>query len=230
MKNKILHFALLIAVVAISACSEEDDYKKYLEGGEIYYPGKIVGTRVYSGNDRVRLTGVFLSDPKVTQCLVYWNVRKDSVIYPVVRDDLFGQLDEILPVDEGIYNFEFITMDDEGNRSLVVNSIGYSYGDVYISQLKNRVIKDTTYSSSAKTLTIDWAGTDLTTGAFETEVLYTKNDGSTQSVKIPISLAVNETSTKLEDYSRVGFKYRTFFKPDSLCIDTFYTDFIDTSK
>jgi hypothetical protein len=230
MKKRKIFQLILIALVLNSACSEEDDYKKYLEGGEIYYPGKIVNTNVYSGHERVRLTGLFVSDPKVTQCLVYWNVRKDSVIFPVSRENLFDSLDEVISVPEGIHNFEFITMDDDGHRSLVVNKTGYSYGEKYIAQLINRVIKDTLYSAANKSLTINWASTDLTTGAFETEVIYTTNSGSIESVKVPVSITSNETSTKLPDYSRQGFKYRTFFKPDTLCIDTFYTDFIDTSK
>ncbi len=33
---------LVCSLVLVSAgCTEEDDYKKFLEGGEIYYPGRI---------------------------------------------------------------------------------------------------------------------------------------------------------------------------------------------
>lgn len=204
------------------SCSEEDEYKKFLEGGEIYYPGKISSAFVQSGNERVRLLGLFLSDPKVTQCLVYWNIRQDSVVIPVVRQNIVDTLDYIIEdVSEGIHNFEFITMDENGNRSVVVNVTGQSYGEKFKNQLLNRPIKEHTYNSGTSTLVIDWASMDLSTGAYETEVQY--NIGSNAQL---LRVSIDSDQTEILDYDGTGYKYRTFFRPDEFCMDFFFTEFV----
>lgn len=229
MKN--FYNLLIIAGISfgtlLSSCTKEDDYTKYLEGGEIYYPGKIVNAQVFSGKNRVKLYGLFLSDPKVTECVVYWNIRQDSIIIPVIRQNIVDTLDFVLdPVVEGIHNFEFITKDSKGNRSVVVNSTGYSYGDKYLAQLSNRPIVSHVYDKNKKTMTINWASMDLTTGAYQTEVQYTTADNNGMQVLVPFDKSsVEKQTTILENYPGVNFKYRTHFKPDSLSIDIFYTDF-----
>lgn len=212
---------IILFFIIITGCSKEDDYTKFLEGGEIYYPGKIEGVQVYTGKERVKLFGLFISDPKVTHCLVYWNVRNDSLVFSVSRENLIDSLSEIIELEEGIHNFEFITMDQYGNRSIVVNRTGQSYGAQFEAQLINRPITDTSYVAETQHLTIDWGSMDLSTGAYETEVQYNIGSNS-KSWREPI----DSVQTIISDYDGSGFKYRTFFRPDPDCLDVFWTDFV----
>ncbi len=220
-------FWLVIGIWALisAGCSDEDDYTKYLEGGEIYYPGKIENAVVLAGKERVLLYGLFVSDPKVTQCAVYWNIGQDSVIFPVVRDNFIDTLNEIITVEEGIHNFEFYTMDDEGNRSVVVNATGQSFGSKYQDQLYNRPIIDTLYSDGDNQLEIQWGGIDLSTGAYQTEVQYNLGT-NTQSLRVDIA----DTLTTIDGYDGTGVKYRTFFRPTLSSIDQFWTEFVTLNQ
>lgn len=225
MKTSVL--SLVLGAILFSGCTKEDDYAKYLEGGEIYYPGKISNAFVLSGKNRVRFYGLFLSDPKVTQLLVYWNIRQDSVVIPVARVNIVDTLNYVLdPIEEGIHNFEFITMDSKGNKSVVVNATGTSYGDKYAAQLTNRPIQSHTYDATKKTMTIKWASMDLTTGAYQTEVQYTTADNNVKQILVPFDESnVSSQTTVLENFPAGSFKYRTHFRPDDFSIDIFFTAF-----
>ncbi len=57
--NKLIVLALLVVGLVIFSCSDEDEYLKYVEGGEISYTGKIDSLKVYPGLNRVRIEGLF---------------------------------------------------------------------------------------------------------------------------------------------------------------------------
>src|SRR5690554_6134543 len=104
-KRAKLAMAILCSFTVFASCSKWDDFKKYVEDGEISYVGKLDSVQVFSGKERVRLYGLFRADPKVEKVRVYWNDRKDSIDYSV---DVAGgdrYFDEILPVEEGIRSF-----------------------------------------------------------------------------------------------------------------------------
>jgi len=224
-KIKLMRLTTLFAVVSIfAACTKADDYKKYVAGGEISYPGKIDSVKISSGNNRVQLKALFLADPKVVLCKVFWNNFKDSLSIPVVKKNTVDSLTIFVPnVAEGLQSFTIYTYDKDGNRSIPVNKTGMSYGDRYKASLSNRGISVAQTGSDGVTK-IDWLGMDRLTGVFATEVQYTNNSNQTVTIKVPI----DATSTVLSNFkTSSSMKYRTLFLPDTSCVDTFKTDFVD---
>lgn len=226
--NKILtriSFLLALAVY-FGSCTKGDEYKKYFEGGETVYTGKIDSVIVYSGKERVYVTGLFMADPKIVKLKAFWNGRKDSIEVPIQRTTGVDTLKLMIPVVEGVHNFEFITFDAQGNKSLPVFKTGASYGARYISGLINRPVANAFISETEEGV-IEWGGMDLTSGVFGTQVKYQTTDNKEKSLIVPIDDSEN---TLPKDY-RIGteVKYRTLFLPDTLSIDTFYTEYASTN-
>ncbi|MBT2561789.1 DUF5013 domain-containing protein [Pedobacter sp. ISL-68] len=216
-----LAFMILLAG-AYLACTKADDYKKFTETGEISYTGKLDSVKVMSGNNRVYIRGLFLADPKVTQCKIFWNNKADSVVIPVKKKYPIDTLKYFVEnVKEGVQNFEIYTYDGVGNKSIPVYKTGRSYGQRYQSSLFNRPIESAFTDASGLTK-ITWQGMDRLTGVFATEVEYTNLSNVIKKIRAKI----DETTTSISDIKPgTTLRYRTLFLPDTVSIDTFSTAF-----
>ncbi|WP_182921561.1 DUF4998 domain-containing protein [Pedobacter planticolens] len=220
--NKELLFATLaiLLVGIISSCAKMDDYKKFTKGGEISYTGKLDSIKINSGRYRVLLNGLFLADPKVKKCVIYWNNKVDSLVLPVTRTDKVDTLKIFINnITEGVQNFVIYTYDAAGNKSIPVYKTGRVYGDRYQSTLSNRGI-NSAFTNESGVSTIEWGGMDRVSGVFATEMVYTDNANAEKTVRIPIDVN-NYTIPNFKEKGTI--KFRTLFLPDSLSVDTFYT-------
>lgn len=228
MKNiylKIVSLLIVFASVGFYSCSDGEDYLKYTEGGEISYTGKIDSLKIYPGRNRVKVEGLIISDPKVTEVRIYWNVKNDSIVVPVNRtagvDTISVEIDN-LP--ENVYNFEIRTFDKNNNKSIGVFESAEVYGDRYQNSLFNRPVLSNDLIKAKDSLSIKYASMDLTTGVIGTEIYYTSTDEKDKMIFVPID---NEYGV-IEDYKYAStYKYRTVFLPEKTAIDTFYTDFVN---
>ena len=93
----------------ILACTPMDDYKKFIGDGEISYTGRVDSVKIYSGEERVMVEGLLISDPKVCGCLIFWNNKMDSLDVPVERTEKVDTLRQIINLPENLYNFELYT-------------------------------------------------------------------------------------------------------------------------
>lgn len=216
-------FALLLAAVLYTACTKQDDFKKFIEGGEISYTGKLDSVKMFSGDNRVLLKGLFLADPKVVKCKIFWNNGQDSVVLPVVKKNAIDTLVySIQNVTEGFQNFKIYTFDKAGNKSVPVYANARSYGDRYKASLSNRPISSASADASTGKGIVSWLGMDRLTGVFATEVQYT----NTNNVIKKIRTKIDSTRTIIPDIKAgTDIQYRTLFLPDTLCVDTFATAF-----
>jgi hypothetical protein len=223
MKYTYRYPAMLLCMIAIllmtGACSKMDEYKeKYVSKGEITYTGKVDSIRMFSGKNRVKFKALLSPDPRVTHYRVYWGGRADSITFQVTQPG--GAIEQIIPnVPESEQTFEFITFDGQGNRSISAFKNATSYGSRYLESLLNRRIINSALNSNLQTA-ITLVGMDKATGVFNTEVRYLKTTGDSASCHVPLST----TDTFLVDHkygSEVNF--RTWYRPDTTCIDTFYT-------
>jgi hypothetical protein len=213
-------FLLSIFIVGIASCTKMDDFKKYAEGGEISYTGRVDSLKIRSGRNRVLVQGLFISDRKVTLCKIYWNSRQDSMIVPVKRDLAVDTLREYISnLFEGNYNFEVITYDDKMNPSIPVIKSGIKvYGANYAASLVNMPLSDV--SLDGTTATITWGGLDKTSGAVYMDIRYTNTAGEAARAK----RLTNSATAEILNYKyRTTFDYRTIYLPDTMAIDTFYT-------
>ncbi|MGN7783822.1 DUF4998 domain-containing protein [Niabella sp. 22666] len=215
-------FALMVCalIVVLPSCMKEDDYKKFTEGGEISYTGKLDSIKVFSGRNRVVIQGLLIADPKVTKCVIYWNNRADSAVIPVTRTENVDTLKvELKNMLEGVHNFTIYTYDNLGNQSVPTYKSGRAYGDRYISSLSNRPINNA-FTDEAGLTSIEWGVMDRLSGIFATDVTYTDASNEKKVLRVPVDSAL----TRLDNFKeKTDIQFRTMFIPDTLSIDTFYT-------
>ncbi|MFF5380638.1 DUF4998 domain-containing protein [Pedobacter suwonensis] len=202
-----------------------DDYKNiYQKNGPIIYPGKIDSLKAFAGKNRVMLTGLFTSDPKITKYTVYWNSRQDSIVVPVKRTKNVDTVKTIISnLPEGIASFEVRTSDTEGHISIPVNIAANVYGALYQSSLLNRGISDAAIQPDGSALII-WADVNKDAGVKFMHIRYADNNDKTHDTLVVSSPTA--MVTRLPNF-KIGksLSYRTAFLPEATAIDQFYTDY-----
>jgi hypothetical protein len=202
-----------------------DDYKKkYEPNGPIIYPGKLDSVQVFSGRNRVLLTGLFTSDPKIVKYRVYWNSKQDSIEKAVTRTsgvDTVKLLISGLP--EGVMSFEIRTYDNAGHISIPVNLAGNVYGSLYQSSLANRGIAKAELQNDGSAL-INWADVNADDGLISMRIKYT--DVTSKQHDTLITSVPTDLSTSLPKFKAgSSISYSTAFIPNKTAIDTFYVDY-----
>ncbi|MBT1707624.1 DUF5013 domain-containing protein [Fulvivirgaceae bacterium PWU5] len=215
MKNLKGIFVVALMVAAVVACTDMDDYLKYTGGKDLIYTGKVDSAHARAGRDRVVITGLLISDPKIVKLKVYWNTRQDSLIRDIERSAGVDSLAIPIALPEGRYNFELITYDAAGNSSVTVFSSGSSYGTTYQESLINRPIRAVEVTGINK-VRIQMYNSDET-AAF-TEVTYLNIDDERKVVRVRADL----DSAILPDIKLPStITYQTYYLPEVLAVDTF---------
>jgi hypothetical protein len=216
MKNINVVFLWVVAVLAVGAsCTDMDDYLKYTGGKELIYTGKVDSVHVLAGNNRVVITGLLISDPKITRLKMYWNTRQDSLAMDIERSAGVDSLSIPIQLAEGRYNFELITYDAAGNSSVTVFSSGSSYGTTYQESLINRPVKSAE-ATGGNNVKLEMYNADET--ALFTELTYTAVGDQEKTLRIPASVSI----VNLPDIKSASrFRYQTYYLPEKLAIDTF---------
>lgn len=220
--NKIYSILLIISVIGMFSCSGLDpmnEYESFLEGGEIIYSGKVDSVRVHSGKDRIQLSMLLMSDPKIKKVKVYWNNHTDSAEFPVMRTSGVDSLNLMLSeLEEGVYNFEIFTMDEDGNISVPVYASGKVYGDRYVENLLYTPLLEPRWYGYTDSALVEWGNRDIS--AIGDVIKYIDKTGTTQTMII----APETELTEIENYKPgTTIQYQTMYMPEPTAIDTFYT-------
>lgn len=220
-KNIIVKFMAIVGmlVCGIISCDQmTDNYQKYLEGGEIIYPGKADSIKTFPGKYRIELQWMIMSDQSVHSAIVYWNNKQHSKNVSITRTSGIDIVNVLLnDMEEQTYTFEVYTFDKAGNQSVKSEAIGTVFGDKYRSTLLNRAIRSYEYNEESG-LTFLWETADA--GTLSEEIVYTNLNGQDRSLILP----AEQETVALEDYNPdLGFQYLTVYTPDSMAIDTFKT-------
>lgn len=212
------YLLLLIVAVCGYACSKmEDSYNEFTKNGEIVYTGRADSLKLQPGRNRIGLSWLLLSDPRITRCKIFWNDGADSVTIPVQRTESVDTVRIMLTnMAEKTYTFDIYTYDDLGHSSVKVDTIGIVYGDHYAGSLFNRPIK--TIAFSADTARLEWSGASAQ--CVGSQIRYADTGGVMRSAWV----ASAEKQTKLPALEKgLSFEYRTLYLPVKAAIDTFYT-------
>jgi hypothetical protein len=223
MKNKTYFISsflcLLILALLVASCKKADDrHRQFFENGETIYIAKADSLRLRGGLNRIELSWLLLSDPKIYKYKLYWNNRKDSIVNIVQKTNKVDTVRMMLKdMKEGTYFFEIFTFDKDGNTSVAATGTGKVYGENYQNSLLPR-----TYRSARRLgdgVEFNWTQAEETLQ--KVELSYVDIEGKTIHKIIP-KLAELDT---LYDFPNAGtFKYRSLFLPDTNALDTFYTE------
>ncbi len=219
MKRLTSIFALALLCLA---CSKIDEYKDLVGGKELNYAAKGDTIQVLPGADRLKLTWMIITDPNITKTVIYMNNRKDSVVIPIDRTPGLQKFEYLFdPLPEGNYNFEMINYNSLGSRSVPQYITGRSYGEKYRATLLNRVLLNQEIQAN-ESVQLKWGKSDVQSCGVDLE--YT--NAESKLLKIRIDPSIGEFN--LPHYKKgSSYRYQTLFLPDSLCIDTFRTNWIE---
>lgn len=217
-------FILLFAIVcSAGSCGRMDDtYVQFLEGGEKIYVAKADSLKLKSGRNRIELSWLLLSDPKVKKYKVYWNQQRDSLENVVTKSDEVDTVRVIIDnLAEGNQTFQIFTYDDAGNSSVKAEISGRVYGALYEKSLLNATISKVLRKSDD--LKIIW-NVNQPAGLTVTEIKYLD---LTNNQRMILNKNFKDTTTLAQFPLKGNFEFRSGFLPDSLAIDTFYVDFTE---
>lgn len=216
--NDLFLYILFLTIPFLNSCeSMEDTYKEFTESGEITYIGKADSIKTRSGRNRIELSWLLLSDPKVSNYKVFWNNQNDSIEDRVVKTSQVDTVKHIIEnINEGEYQFDIYLFDDDGNSSIRSSIRGVVYGEDYEKSLLNRTF--TSASRENEDLIIEWM-------AAESDVLYTELEYKNTLGEIVDKVIESTTNVITLTNIPIGgeFTYRTVFMPEPTSLDYFYS-------
>jgi hypothetical protein len=196
----------------------ESTYREFIVPGGLIYAGKPENPTVHPGYNRVKISWTKSSDPNVTSARIFWNNYTDSV--PADIPESGNTVDVIINnLPEKFYSFFIKTFDDEGNASIPTEVLGTVYGEKYRTGLLNRPLLESEMNEEGKVM-LQWGTADVTGGAFAVDIFYFDANGETVTERF----GVEEATTEMEGDPDRDYFFRTAYLPDSLAIDTLYTD------
>ncbi|MGK6351013.1 DUF4998 domain-containing protein [Parapedobacter sp. DT-150] len=214
-----LSLSLLFAGMLWFSCSKMDDYKKYITDRK--YTGKVDTVIVQPGYKRLQLSMVLNSDPSITKVLAYWANRSDSLeiaVQPTLNADTVRMI--INDLEEGNHNFEIMTMDGAGNRSIATSASGQVFGDNYASTLNNRVLRSTSLTDDGSKVILQWSSPS--SGEIGVEVQYQDQQGVSHNMTVP----GDQLTSEIPDWKEAStIRYRSVYLPTVLAIDTFASSY-----
>jgi hypothetical protein len=220
------YFALCF-LVALSCGKKATDYRSFLGGHEIVYPGVIVDPSVYPGNGRLLLTWHPSTDPSVAKYVVYWNNYADSTIVPAVSHNPLDTVKcYISSLSEYTYTFFVNSYDSAGNKSVTAEiDNARVYGAIYQASLYNRLpASNTPFLVNGDGSVTLYFGTPDTIN-ITTSIQYTNASG----VASQSSIQPGIDSVILPSYKAgAPVLYQSSFIPVKGAIDTFLTLKADT--
>jgi len=226
--NQLVVYFFLLLFLQMASCSKKPtDYRKFLGGGELVYPGAAAQTQVLPGNNRLELTWHPSADPSIAKYVVYWNNYADSVTVPasshVPADKLKCLINNL---QEYTYTFFIYSFDSAGNKSKSTEiDNARVYGSIYQSSLQNRPMnRDTPYIYASDTsLILKFLNPD--TVNITTTINYTNMQGAASKKQ----LAPTVDSMLITDYQPgSAVVYQSSYIPVRTAIDTFTATHYDT--
>lgn len=217
--KKLLRIYTVVALsISLFSCAKNSDYTKYLESGEIRYAAKPEELKAYPGKERIKLEWTIVSDQNITKAKVYWRNKADSIELPITRGTGIDTISTVIPLSEGSYSFDVIHFHNDGVRSLAANVSSVSYGVGYESMLLNRGLRSYSWTPTNQGIILNWGTADAT--VIGTKVNYININNDPREFVVPgNALSANYTRLMRDTY----LEYKTMYKPDTLSIDTFYS-------
>lgn len=208
-----------LLVLFFSRCEKmEDTYKQFYQDGETVYVGKADSLITRPGKNRIELSWLLLSDPKVTSYKVYWNNRSDSVIGVVHKTAEIDTVSVLFhELEENIYHFEVIHYDKNGNSSIVASTVGQVFGENYQQSLLQRRLLSA--SRDRRDVAFEWDEAEMEVIGVELEYVNQENNSLKHFIGDDIIFDTLKNVKRDEE-----ILYRTAFLPAPNAIDTFYTE------
>jgi len=208
-------------ILLLASCDKMDDIQKeFAEKEEAVYLGKVDSVKSYPGFGKAKLVWYMNADPKVDRTIIYWNLRKDSIVKPFNRTALGGQKDSIVLEDlpEGSLLVEFRNVNDKGETSLFSSATVTVWGPKFADGLRARTLTALDYDYNQSRYNLELSKATPGDSVVYSEITYTTKSNTTNVITINRS----DTTAVLTDFPDGGaFDLRTVFYPPQ-GVDTVY--------
>lgn len=213
---------LLGVFLLTTSCDNMNDIQsKYTNQEEQIYLGKVDSIRMWPGLGRAKITWYISADPKIEQTIIYWNMRKDSIVKDFVRNAPGLQRDSIIVenLPEGTQLFEFRNINSSRQTSLYSSSSVISWGENFAKKLYARSITSQVYVYDSLKFKLGLSKTFSGDSVVYSQVRYTNSHGTENTIRIN---RVTNTLV-LSDFPQGGeLKFRTAFFLPKRGIDTIF--------
>lgn len=212
----------LCFIAALFGCSKKDEnYKKLVGDGEIYYPGAISNPNYFAGYLRTQLIWSPSPDPQITKYKIFWNNKQDSMEVAAASHNPLDTVKAIIPnLREGTYTFNIYSVDRDNHVSIAknINSVRV-YGPVYLSGIFNRGYNaDTPYTLDILRGSVRLKFNRPDSINIKTVVTYQDNSGNTNNVTLkPDSNGITLNNFKFG----TNVTYQSAYIPTKGAIDVF---------
>lgn len=182
-------------IIGLNSCENINDvHEKYLKWGEEIYTGVVDSLEAYPGNERIKFTWMVNADPRITKTVIYWNEGSDSAVVEVNRTQPgIMRMETNLNLPESSYIFKFVTKDDEGHKSLSVETTADIYGPKYASTLRNREVRSIV-ALEGNSVKLNWSSIESETLLY-TMITYTDHSdpSNPKTVEEKVENDISET-------------------------------------
>jgi len=219
---------LLAGILSLLACNKKPtDYRDFLNGQELVYPGKVSNAKARPGNGRLQLVWQPSPDPSIAKYRIFWNNGADSLTINATTHNTLDTVRCTIPnLSEYVYSFVIYSYDDKGNRSVATDiSNARVYGQVYAATLNNRLADPDNPYTQNEDNSVVLHFTEPDTINITTHLKYTNTSGE----EAEAWLAPTDDTLLLTDYkSGTPIIYQSSYIPVANALDTFYTASYDS--
>ncbi|MCD2422454.1 DUF4998 domain-containing protein [Niabella pedocola] len=202
-------------VLLLSSCDKMNDIQRdFADKEEAVYLGKVDSVKSYPGFGKVKLVWYMNADPKISKTIIYWNLRKDSIVRTFNRTALGGQRDSVVlqNLPEGSMLVEFRNVNDKGETSLFSSATITVWGANFADGLRARSVTAFDYDYLQTSYNLTLSKTTPGDSVAYSQISYTTSNNQPRVINTVRS--VNDTAVVLTDFPVGGsFQFRTVFFP-----------------
>lgn len=215
---------LMIILFFLNSCDGMNDIQRqYTEKREQVYLGKVDSLKSQPGFGRAKITWFVSADPKIEKTVIYWNMRRDSIVKDFIRTSSGIQKDSIVVenLPEGSTLFEFRNENRNGETSLFSSLSVLVWGKQFAETLYARKLISREFNYDRSIYILGLSPVSNGDSVIYSQIEYTDNAGIKRNIRIE-----RETNTiELEGFNAGSeFHFRNvFFLSEGL--DTVYTDY-----
>lgn len=204
-------------VLLLSSCDKMNDIQStYADKEEGIYLGKVDSIKSYPGFGKTKLVWYIGSDPKIERTIIYWNLRRDSVVKDFTRVNSGVQKDSVVleNLPEGSMLIEFRNINNKGETSLLSSVTATVWGASFADGLRARSLTSFDYDYNEARYSLALSKTTPGDSVVYSEITYTTKSNATNTVAINRG----DTTAVLPDFPSGGtFQFRTvFFLPQGI--------------
>ena len=171
---------ITLFLATLTGCNDmESKHEAYLTGEKVY-AGKLDSLTVYSGYERVKITGQTRFLGQADKCFVEWGNQIRE--FPIANNR-GATVDIIIDgLQERNYEFKVYTKDPDNNKSVIQTCTGKAMGSVFKeSQMNRRIVNLTFVNGYFSALWADKAESEY---VVFTNFSYEKSNGTIEQVRI----------------------------------------------